>query len=112
MQRPDQDPKSHIADLAAFIEGSPSPFHAAAMASERLDRIGFIEIEESTSWPPQPGRYFLRRGGALVAWSTADGADPHAGFRIIGAHTDSPNLRLRPRPDHRSAGMAQLGVEI
>ena len=112
MQRPDQDPRSHIADLAAFIEGSPSPFHAAAMASERLERIGFIEIEESTSWPPQPGRYFLRRGGALVAWSTDDGADPHAGFRIIGAHTDSPNLRLRPRPDHRSAGMAQLGVEI
>ena len=112
MQRPDQDPGSHIGDLAMFIEGSPSPFHAVAMTSERLERLGFVGIEESATWPPEPGRYFLRRGGALVAWSTADGANPRSGFRIIGAHTDSPNLRLRPRPDHGSAGMAQLGVEI
>jgi len=112
VQRPDQDPERHIADLSAFIEASPSPYHAAEMASERLEHLGFIGIEESSAWPSQPGRYFLRRGGALVAWSTADGAHPNSGFRIIGAHTDSPNLRLRPRPDHRSAGMAQLGVEI
>jgi len=112
VQRPDQDPERHIADLAAFIEASPSPYHAVAVASERLQRLGFIGIEESTAWPTQPGRYFLRRGGALVAWSTDDGAHPRSGFRIIGAHTDSPNLRLRPRPDHRSAGMAQLGVEV
>jgi len=112
VKRPDQDPDSHIADLAMFIERSPSPFHAAATVSERVERLGFVGIDEADAWPTQPGRYFLRRGGALVAWSTADGAHPKSGFRIIGAHTDSPNLRLRPRPDHRSAGMAQLGVEI
>ena len=112
MQRPNHDPESHITDLAAFIEASPSPYHAVAIVSERLQRLGFIAIEETSPWPQEPGRYFLRRGGALVAWASADGADPRNGFRIIGAHTDSPNLRLRPRPDHRSAGMAQLGVEI
>ena len=108
----DLDPSAHLDDLSAFIQASPSPFHAAAEAAARLAEAGFTMVEESAPWPTAGGRYFLRRGGALVAWSTDGAADCRNGFTIVGAHTDSPNLRLRPRPDHQSAGMAQLGVEI
>lgn len=112
MDRPDLSPNRHLEDLAAFIAASPSPFHAVAEASRRLLGAGFTLVDEATAWPKAPGKFFLQRGGALVAWSTAGASHPSAGFRIVGAHTDSPNLRLRPRPDHQSAGMAQLGVEI
>ena len=50
-------------------------------------------------------------GGTLVAWATAAGHEPHEGFRIVGAHTDSPNLRIKPQPDVVRAGVRQLGVE-
>lgn len=112
MEHHDLSSSTHLEDLAAFISASPSPFHAVAETSKRLQEAGFTPIDEGAPWPTEDGRYVLQRGGALIAWSTAGAADPRSGFRIIGAHTDSPNLRLRPRPDHQSAGMAQLGVEI
>jgi aspartyl aminopeptidase len=100
-------------DLLAFIDASPSPFHAVAEAARRLDRAGFVVVEEADSWPMAPGRHYLVRGGSLVAWSgDAGAAAAGAGFRIIGAHTDSPNLRVKPRPDTGSAGWRQLGVEV
>lgn len=101
----------HLDDLASFLVAAPSPFHAAAEASRRLDDAGFVRLEEQGRWDGLGERHYVRRGGALVAWSTA-GTDPSSGFRIIGAHTDSPNLRVRPRPDRSAAGMAQLGVEV
>ncbi len=52
------------------------------------------------------------RGGALVAWEVPDGAEPERRFRIVGAHTDSPNLRIKPQPDTGAAGWQQLGVEV
>ena len=56
------------------------------------------------------GRYVLR-GGAIIAWYVPEGADAHTPFRIVGAHTDSPNLRIKPRPDTGRAGARQLAVE-
>jgi aspartyl aminopeptidase len=53
----------------------------------------------------------VTRDGSLIAFST-ERSEPSAGFRIIGAHTDSPNLRIRPRPDRRTTGLAQLAVEV
>jgi len=100
-------------DLLAFVDASPSPFHAVAEAARRLDGAGFTEVAEADSWPTAPGRHYLIRGGSLVAWSgDAGSAAAGAGFRVIGAHTDSPNLRLKPAPDTGSAGWRQLGVEI
>ena len=100
-------------DLLGFIDASPSPFHAVAEAARRLDRAGFTEVDEVDSWPTAPGRHYVIRGGSLVAWSgDAGAAAAGAGFRVIGAHTDSPNLRVKPRPDTGSAGWRQLGVEV
>ena len=59
-----------------------------------------------------PAAYAVIRGGSLVAWEVKAGADPLRGLRLIGAHTDSPNLRIKPRPDTGGSGYRQLGVEV
>ena len=107
---PPATPKAIALDLCAFIGQSPSPFHAVEAAARRLEESGFDEVEYTQPWVSGPGRRYARRGGSLVAWRVPE-ARP-ARFRIIGAHTDSPNLRIKPQPDRSSAGVAQLGVEV
>jgi aspartyl aminopeptidase len=99
-------------DLLAFIDASPTPYHAVAEAVRRLVTAGFTATNPVQDWTDLPANGFLARDGALVAWSVPEGAPPSAPFRIVGAHTDSPNLRIRPRPDTGRAGWRQLGVEV
>ncbi len=99
-------------DLLAFIAASPSPYHAVATAAARLEAAGFKPLDEAEAWEDVAGPRYVVRGGALVAWRAPEDAPPHAGFRVVGAHTDSPNLRLKPHPDAGSAGWRQLAVEI
>ena len=96
--------------LCRFIDASPSPFHVCATAGSELVAAGFTRLVETAGWPSAPGRYFVVRGGSLVAWST-DGIDPAAPFRIVGGHTDSPNLRVKQHPDLASAGWQLVGLE-
>lgn len=96
--------------LCRFIDASPTPFHAVATAVEALEAAGFQALDETEAWPGGGGGRFVARGGTLVAWR--QGPSTPAGFRIIGAHTDSPNLRVKPQPDTSSAGYRQLGVEV
>lgn len=98
--------------LIAFIDGAPSPFHACALAAESLVRAGFGQLDETDHWPDGAGRNHLVRDGSLIAWATPEGWTPEDGFRLVGAHTDSPNLRIKPRPDTGRAGFRQLGVEV
>ena len=97
-----------VEDLANFIDASPTPFHAAHNAAARLSDAGFEVFDPTTA--TAPGARFVVRDGALVAW--VDGDAPMGSMRLIGAHTDSPNLRIRPRPDTGTAGFRQLGVEV
>lgn len=76
-----------------------------------LGEAGFTRLAEDAAWPTDPGRYYLVRGGTLVAWAVPERHRATDGFRIVGAHTDSPNLRIKPLPDITRAGFAQLGVE-
>ena len=99
-------------DLISFIDASPSPYHAAAEALRRLTAAGFTELEQSAEWPAGPGRYVVVDGGSLFAWMIPEGCPPGAAFRLLGAHTDSPALRVKPRPDSSRAGIRQLSVEI
>jgi aspartyl aminopeptidase len=98
--------------MLAFIDASPSPFHACAAAASRLEAAGFRPLAETEPWPTSPGRHFVRRGGSLVAWATQGGHAAGTPFRIIGAHTDSPNLRVKPHADSGRAGYRQLAVEV
>ena len=97
--------------LLGFCDASPSPYHACATAAALLGEAGFTRLAEDAAWPAEPGRWYLVRGGTLVAWATTAAHQPHEGFRIVGAHTDSPNLRIKPQPDVVRAGVRQLGVE-
>jgi aspartyl aminopeptidase len=98
--------------MLTFIDASPSPFHACATAAASLEAAGFTALEEPEAWPVAPGRHVVRRGGSLVAWHTGAHHTATSGFRIIGAHTDSPNLRVKPHPDAGRAGCRQLAVEV
>lgn len=99
-------------DLLAFIGAAPSPYHAVSEARRRLADQGFVALDLADPFPTAPGRYLVARGGALIAWMVPEGADPARRFRIVGAHTDSPNLRIKPQPDTGSAGWQQLAVEV
>ncbi len=96
------------AGLCEFIDASPSPFHVCATVTARLGAAGYTELAEADRWPAEPGRYFVVRAGSLVAWNS-DG--PQRPFRIVGAHTDSPNLRVKQHPDRLVAGWRVVALE-
>ena len=98
--------------LCAFVDASPSPFHACFEAARQLEAAGFSLLAETEAFPAAPGRHYLIRGGALIAWSTEAAGVPTTPFRVVGAHTDSPNLRIKPQPDLARAGCQLLGVEF
>ena len=98
------------ADLRRYLDDSPSPWHAVATTVARLAAAGFTAVSETEAWPSPVERGYVVRGGALVAWRRA-GTGP-APVRVIGAHTDSPGLRVKPNPDLVRAGWRQLGIEI
>lgn len=102
----------HVTDLRGFLDAAPSPFHAVAEAARRLDAAGFTELDETHRWDSVAGRRYLRRGGTLVAWAAPPRTDGPPRFAVVGAHTDSPNLRLKPAPDVGGHGYRQLGVEV
>ncbi|MFD5625164.1 M18 family aminopeptidase [Streptomyces sp. NPDC127072] len=103
---------SHNEDLLAFLRDSSSPYHAVAQAARRLEKAGFTELRETEEWADHSGGVFVVRAGALIAWYVPGGAPAHTPFRIVGAHTDSPNLRVKPTPDTAAAGWRQIAVEI
>jgi aspartyl aminopeptidase len=102
----------HVTDLAAFVEASPSPHHAAAEGARRLAAKGFAEQEEPAEWSSEPGGHYVVRDGALLAWRIPESSRTLLPFRILGSHTDSTGFMLKPRPDISGYGWQQLGVEI
>ena len=102
----------YIDDFAEFITASPSSYHAAAEVARRLDTAGFDRVSETEEWSGAPGRRYLVRDGAVVAWVQPDGAGPTTPFRILGAHTDSPGFKLKPKPTIGAHGWLQAGVEV
>ncbi|MCS5715154.1 M18 family aminopeptidase [Herbiconiux sp. CPCC 205716] len=109
---PHPDTAAHVDDFAAFIQASPSSYHAAAETRRRLVEAGFTALDEREEWPSGPGRFVIVRDGAVVAWVVPEGATPLTPFRALGAHTDSPGFKLKPKPTTGSNGWLQAGVEI
>jgi aspartyl aminopeptidase len=102
-----------LADLLAFLGDSPTPFHAVTSATSRLAAAGFRPIAETDDWSSlTPGGYSFVHGGSSVLAFVIPEGKRITGFRIVGAHTDSPNLRLKPLPEYKKEGYAQLGVEV
>ncbi|HJT95605.1 MAG TPA: M18 family aminopeptidase [Mycobacterium sp.] len=94
--------------LCEFIDASPSPFHVCLTAAQRLSAAGFTELSERDPWPGE-GRFFTVRAGSLLAWRV--GGDAGAPFRIVGAHTDSPNLRVKQHPDRFVSGWQIVALQ-
>ncbi len=106
--------RSTAQDLITFIDASPSPWHAVASAEQRLQAQGFVRLEEGERWQlTAGGRYYAVRGGAsLIAFVTGSRPLAETGYRIVGAHTDSPGLRVKPQPAIGGDGLLRLGVEV
>ncbi len=98
-----------VEGLLASIDACPTPFHVVERAAAALTAAGFTQMDEVTVWPDASGSRFVCRDGSLIAWRHRTCEE---GFRIIGAHTDSPNLRITPQPDTGQVGFRQLGVEV
>ncbi|WP_299200740.1 M18 family aminopeptidase [uncultured Amphritea sp.] len=101
--------------LFDFLAASPTPFHAVYEMRGRLQEAGFIELEEQNVWNVWPGgRYFIvRNESSIIAWTLASSANlANTGFRMVGAHTDSPCLKVKPNPESVSQGCLRLGVEV
>lgn len=107
-------PLDRARDLVSFIDAAPSPYHAVAEVTGRLAARGFSELDEREAWQIEPGaRHFVvRAGGTVVAFVAGQRPPSEAGFVVIGAHTDSPNLRVKPAPDITASGLRQVGVEV
>jgi aspartyl aminopeptidase len=104
-----------IEKLTSFIQQSTTPYHAVKTMSEQLLQGGFIELDESQSWQLSPGgKYFTTRNdSSIVAWQLpVNRRVEESGFRMIGAHTDSPCLKVKPNPEILTNGYVQLGVQV
>lgn len=113
MQIPSQTHQFAL-DLLEFIDASPSPWHAVASTKQQLEDHGFIELQEAAAWQLKAGgAYFVIRGGAsIIAFIIGTSALTETGFRMVGAHTDSPGLRLKPNAAYGSDGLVRIGVEV
>jgi len=106
--------KANAQDLLNFIDSSPSPWHAVQTAEQHLVAAGFIKLNEMQVWQlKSSGSYYVVRGGAsIIAFSLGKHTLTDSGFRIIGAHTDSPGLRLKPNAAYGSDGLVRIAVEV
>jgi len=102
--------------LLKFLANSPTPYHATANLASQLAAQGFQMLDEAQSWQLVPGgRYCVTRNGASIIAFTLPRTAAHSvhyGVRMVGAHTDSPCLRVKPQPDLRKNNYVQLGVEV
>lgn len=96
-----------LESLRSFLDASPTPYHVVETACQRLTSAGFVQ--QAGFDGDLATRGFHRQDGSILAWSRGQAGAP---LRIVGAHTDSPNLRVQPNPDISVAGWAQLGLEI
>ncbi|GJN77211.1 hypothetical protein PLIIFM63780_000701 [Purpureocillium lilacinum] len=107
-------PKAAL-DFVDFVNASPTPYHATKSAAERFEKAGFTLIKERDSWASklQPGgKYYLtRNGSSIVAFAIGRKWRPGNPVAIVGAHTDSPCLRVKPVSKKSNVGYLQIGVE-
>jgi aspartyl aminopeptidase len=101
-------------DLLHFIDASPSAWHAVDTAKVRFNNAGFTELHETDAWQLKAGHsYYVTRGDAsIIAFRLGKKALTETGLRIVGAHTDSPGLRLKPKAAYAGGGLVRIGVEV
>ncbi|MEH6581909.1 MAG: M18 family aminopeptidase [Halioglobus sp.] len=106
--------KAFNEQLCQFIGQATTPFHAVVAMSDRLAAAGFEALEEGAAWQLNAGgRYYLQRNdSSLVAFIVGSESGPLEGLRMVGAHTDSPCLMVKPTPEKVRHGYFQVGVQV
>jgi aspartyl aminopeptidase len=103
--------------LIDFIRNSPTPFHAVKTMTEILERHGFMRLNETEQWSLQVksekgGRYYVTRNDSSIVAFQLNQSLVANGIRMVGAHTDSPCLKVKPNPEIVRNNYLQLGVEV
>lgn len=95
--------------LLGFLDASPTPFHATLNMGMMLSNAGFIKLDEVEKWDLEQGKkYFVTRNDSSIIAFTYPKAK---NYTMVGAHTDSPNLKLKPNPVTKEHGVVKFGVE-
>tara|TARA_R110000824_G_scaffold288508_2_gene476563 strand:+ start:132211 stop:133515 length:1305 start_codon:yes stop_codon:yes gene_type:complete len=100
--------------LCDFIQASPTPFHAVENLSASLQDAGYRRLYEGDSWhlESDQGYFVCRNASSLIAFRSGSGDLFARGFNMLGAHTDSPCLKVKPQAALVNNGYAQTGVEV
>ena len=100
--------------ICDFIDRSPTPFHAVQNMAQLLDEAGFIVLQEGDSWTLESGKqyYVVRNQSSIIAWNQGHQRLTEQGFHMLGAHTDSPCLKVKPNADIHHCNSWRLGVEV
>ncbi len=100
----------------SFLNASPTPYHAVHNVKAKLTKNGFQELSERDNWPGKVlkgGKYFVtRNASSIIAFTVGEKWAPGNGISIVGAHTDSPCLRIKPVSKRNAEGFIQIGVEL
>ena len=108
------DKKAFNEGLIEFIGASPTPFHAVAQIAARLTAAGYQELKEKDEWTLEPnqGYWVTRNDSSIIAFHTGKDLDLGNGIRMVGAHTDSPCLKVKPNPILAGSGCQRLAAEV
>ncbi|WP_096084825.1 M18 family aminopeptidase [Agaribacterium haliotis] len=102
-----------IDGLLGFINASPSPYHAAENLAQMMESEGFLRLDEKQTWQlKKGGRYFYTRSDASFVAFIVGQDMAERGLRLLGAHTDSPCLKVKPSPELNNKGYSRLGIEV
>ena len=101
-------------ELAGFLDASPTPFHAVSAMVTMLESAGFTALQESDHWDLSVGgkHYVVRNGSSIIAFIVGSEPMVESGINMVGAHTDSPCLMVKPQPEINTQGYFQLGIEV
>ncbi len=104
---------TQVNELLTFLREAVTPFHAVQAMSRRLADAGFEAVEsfDPDTMVPGSGYFMIRQGSSLIALRAGQG-ETEQGLRLVGAHTDSPNLSVKPNPVVGRGGCVQLGVDV
>jgi hypothetical protein len=106
--------KSFAREVVEFIDESPSTYHVVKNCSDILDENGFERIMPREKWEiKKGGRYFLKKSSStIIAFTVGENFDMKNGFKIFGAHTDSPCFRIKPNPEMVTENIVRLNTEV
>jgi len=108
------DETNFVDGLIDYLKQSPTPFHAVDHIDSILKEAGFIRLYESDRWDLKAGGsyYVIRNDSSLISFTMGAAVATDTGIRMVGAHTDSPCLKVKPQPEIIKNSYLQLGVEI